>query len=80
MSRFEIIESKCWKHKTGKTASLYGAVPWHSEAEKLDWRISNRGYTIRDNATNQVGFGKPPHKTIEEAYAHLMRLNHLHGV
>ena len=65
--RFEVVESKCWRHKNGMTASIYGAVPWTNDKAKDDWQIVVRGFTIRDNRLHTIGCGRMPFKTKEEA-------------
>lgn len=62
-----IREAKHWKNaRTGRTASIYGAVPYTSAAESADWQIVTSGYTWElDNGT--VGFGRKPASTREEA-------------
>jgi hypothetical protein len=37
MSRFDVIESKHWVRDDGRTASIYGAVPWTSRGEAQAW-------------------------------------------
>ena len=66
---YEVIESKAWKHKDGRTASLYGAVPFLSRADMLDWKIETLGFTVRNNKTNTVGIGRTPWATKAEAEA-----------
>jgi len=73
--RYEIIESKSWKRDDGMTASLYGAIPWTSEAEKSRWIIKVRGYTLHDTKDNTIGLGHKPFKTIEEAQELANKLN-----
>jgi hypothetical protein len=66
--RYEVIESRRWvNEKTGKTASIYGAVPWTRAAEKREWSIETVGWTILDNRTGTVGIGRHPFKTKKEA-------------
>ena len=74
MQRYEIIPAKRWVHADGRTASVYGAVPYTSEAEQASWSIQSVGFTIRDNKTNTVGLGRTPFKTIEEANAVLTKI------
>jgi hypothetical protein len=69
MTRYEVIESKAWKHDDGRTASLYGAVPWTSSSEEKRWKIVPRGYTVRDNVQGTVGIGRQPWQTRAEAQA-----------
>lgn len=67
MKILEVIESKRWINKiNGRTASIYGAVPYVSLSEKLEWEIETVGYTWRlDNGT--IGLGRIPAKTKNEA-------------
>jgi hypothetical protein len=64
---FEIIESKRWKHSSGLTASIYGAVPWTSEADKNNWTIETIGFTLRNIKTGTVGIGRKPFETYQDA-------------
>ena len=65
----EVIPSKRWEHKTtGRTASIYGAVPWtggRGDREE-DWEMKTVGWTIRwsDGTT---GIGRQPFKSRREA-------------
>ena len=43
----KVIESRVWKHTSSASASIYGAVPWASQADKPNWKIETRGYTIQ---------------------------------
>lgn len=70
-----VIPSRRWRHApTGRTASLYGAAPWTSAADKGNWQIEESGFTIQ-NPDGTIGCGKPPSATIEEAQALADRLN-----
>lgn len=74
MKVIEVIESKQWRHADGRTASLYGAVPYTSEADKSNWSVVTVGYTwLNDNGT--VGLGRVPAKTREEAMEVMERIN-----
>lgn len=80
MKPTHVVESKIWTNKkTGKTASLYGAVPYTPETVN-DWEIFLRGFTLAfDNGT--VGYGQPPMKTRKEAENKLEEwLNRIHSV
>ena len=55
MKRYEVIERKIWRHESGRVAAIYGAVPWTSETEKLQWRMESAGWTIRDSKIGTVG-------------------------
>lgn len=67
MARYEVIESKAWKSDDGRTASIYGAVPWTSPSEEKRWKMVTRGYTVRDNVSGTVGIGRQPWQTRSEA-------------
>lgn len=66
---YEVIEHKVWKHANGRTASLYGSVPYLSAEEKLNWKVETVGFTVRNNHTNTVGIGRKPWATKAEAEA-----------
>lgn len=67
--RYEVIESKRWQHSDGRTASIYGALPWVSEADRAGWQVVTVGWTVRNPINGQVGIGRPPCKTRDEAIA-----------
>jgi hypothetical protein len=69
MSKYEVIESKVWLRDDGKRASIYGALPWNSEAEKARWQMVSQGWTVRNPFTGEVGVGRPPSATKELAQA-----------
>lgn len=64
---FDIVESKRWVCDDGRTASLYGSVPWVSEADRQLWRIQIVGYTVQHKKTGIVGIGRKPWETLEDA-------------
>jgi len=73
----EIIESKIWVNLvTGLTASIYGAVPYGSDADKDDWEVKTVGYTwkLKDGT---IGLGRRPVKTYEEAVEVMNKVNAL---
>lgn len=48
MEALEIIEARIHRHiATGRTASIYGAVPWRSNAERAEWEIVSNGFSFR---------------------------------
>lgn len=63
----EVIESVSWVREDGRRASIYGALPWTSEAEAAKWQKQKDGYTIRW-ADGRVGYGQPACRTPEEAF------------
>jgi len=55
MYAVNVIPSRCWKNMvTGQTVSLYGSVPYLSEAEKDNWEVVEKGYTT-ENSNGTVG-------------------------
>lgn len=62
----EIIPHTKWVHTSGRQASIYGAVPWTTEADKPNWTMETRGYTwaVSDGT---VGICRAPAKTYAEA-------------
>lgn len=55
MKRYEIIPKQFWENKvTGATASVYGATPWISDADRDNWERVVRGASLRDNRLNTV--------------------------
>jgi hypothetical protein len=75
MNKFEIIESKRWLHSAGMTASIYGAVPWTSEADRQNWSMQVVGYTLLNTKAGTVGIGRQPFKTYEEAAEFVAQFN-----
>jgi hypothetical protein len=62
----KVIPRRVWENSvTGKTASIFGASPYTSEAGKLEWKVVTKGWTKEYNrngsiTTNNVGgTGKP---------------------
>lgn len=53
----EVIPHRVWNNtKTGRTAGVFGAVPWTSDAEKADWELVQTGWTVRHpDGTTGVG-------------------------
>ena len=79
MRVIEVIESKHWINlKTGRTASIYGSVPYVNETDKANWVIETVGFTWRcDNGT--IGLGRVPAKTRVEAEEIMRKVNALRG-
>lgn len=75
----KVIEAKQWRHVSGRTASVCGACPWHSEAERTEWKIVAAGYTIQHPDGTQ-GIGRAPFKTREEAQAWIDRNSRFPGM
>lgn len=73
----DIIPYKVWVNaKAGRKASIYGACPWYSEAEKTDWKLETRGYTWQ-MSNGSVGMCRVPAKTYGEAVDIANRMNAL---
>ena len=73
MQTIRIIPARHWLHPiSGFRASIYGAIPWTTEAERSDWRIVERGYTwevVDTFGSTTVGLGRKPAATLAEAQA-----------
>ena len=69
MSKYEVIPAVLWRRDDGASASIYGALPWRSEAEKARWKREEVGFTVRNPHTNEVGIGRAPWATRGEAEA-----------
>lgn len=64
----EVIESRRWRNQDGRTASLYGAVPYAQDAEREGWTVETVGFTIR-HPDGTIGLGRAPFETREAAQA-----------
>lgn len=65
----QVIPSRRWKNAvTGATASVYGALPYVSDADRDNWAVETVGYSIQ-NDDGTVGSGRPPYPTAEAAQA-----------
>ena len=74
--RYEVVPSRRWKHRSGRTASIYGAVPYVSDEDEADWSIETVGYTLRDTLRGTLGAASLPFgATKDEAQALADRLN-----
>lgn len=67
--RYVPVEALRWIHVNGRTASVYGAVPYTSAADKTDWSMQQVGWTVRNTFDGTVGLGMTPFKTQEDAQA-----------
>lgn len=65
-SRWEGMPYRVYVRDDGKRASIHGAVPWTSEAEKSRWNMETYGWTVYDSHTGTYGIGRPPFKTEAE--------------
>ncbi len=68
-----IIPHRHWHHTpTGRKASIFGAAPWTSEADKPNWQVVEKGYTwecVHHDGSVTVGLSRVPAKTWDEAEA-----------
>ena len=69
MTQYEPIESKLWRNNQGRSASIYGALPYLSEAQRIaeDWRVVITGWTVRNLTDGTIGIGRLPWDTREQA-------------
>ena len=53
----DVIPNTFWQSASGRQASLYGALPWWTDAQKQSegWRKVTDGWTIRDNNSGTIG-------------------------
>lgn len=69
-----VVEHRYWRHTSGATASLRGAVPYTSEAGRAEWTVVRAGWVWQyENGT--VGNGRAPFATEEEARAGMVAEN-----
>lgn len=64
----EVIEARRWRHPSGATASLSGAVPWSATRPQHEWELEVYGWTVK-HPDGTTGLGKPPFETREAAQA-----------
>lgn len=62
-----IIPHRYWLHEpSGRKASVYGACPWHSDADRAEWRRVESGWTW-ETSDGCVGLCRVPAATYAEA-------------
>jgi hypothetical protein len=66
-AKYEVVPHVYFKRDDGRTASIHGALPWHTEAERGRWRTVEEGFTVYNPLTNQYGTGREPFATEEAA-------------
>ncbi|USN14400.1 hypothetical protein KABACHOK_05870 [Brevundimonas phage vB_BpoS-Kabachok] len=65
----EVIPHRVWHHKpSGRTASIFGAVPWVSAAQESEWERVTVGWTVR-HPDGTTGVGRFAFETKDEAQA-----------
>ena len=72
--QLEVVPYAHWLSDDGRKASIHGAVPWRSNAEKAHWKVVESGFTIYNKHENTYGMGRPPFKTHSEAEAYIKRV------
>ena len=65
--KYQVIESKVWRRVCGRSASVYGAAPWVSEADRPNWSLEAQGWNVQNPHNGQVGLCRPPFKSRAEA-------------
>lgn len=78
---FEVVPYRYWKNKvTGAKASLFGAVPYTSDASKAEWEVVEEGFTVYNKVRNTYGaYSLQPGATLDQAQAVADRLNTLYN-
>lgn len=76
MKVVRVIESRVWRHVSGATASIYGAVPWTGATgnQREHWTMVTQGYTW-EMSNGTIGLGRVPAKTREEAEEVMRKIN-----
>lgn len=76
MPRYTVIPHTFHRHRiTGCKASIYGAHPAVSLADRANWETVTDGFTWSDSVTNTVGLCRAPMADRAEAQALADRLN-----
>lgn len=80
-TRFSIVENKVWENDvTGQRASIYGAVPYHSQKEAENWKMVTNGYSVTDMVDNIGCVGGRVFSTKGEAEQKMKSLNELFSI
>ena len=66
---FEPVPYRVYLRDDGKRASIHGAVPWVSDAEKPRWTTVTAGYTVFHKVSGTYGIGRKPWDTLEQCQA-----------
>lgn len=66
---FEPVPYRVYVRDDGKRASIHGAVPWTSDAEKPLWHLETIGYTVYHKKAGTYGIGRKPWDTLEQCQA-----------
>lgn len=76
---YEVIPCVQWRRDDGMTASVYGACPWQSAAEKDQWQRMQYGWTVRNTRDNTVGIGRLPWASRKDAERWVVYREHIRG-
>lgn len=66
---YEVIPYRVWVRDDGMQASIYGGLPYVSDAEKARWKVEQVGWSVRNPNNGQIGIGRKPCASKEEAEA-----------
>ena len=79
----KVIPRKMWKNtKTGRTASLRGAVPFTDSRSQREWSVEQFGYTVQVNRDGLITIGLcylPFNASKEEALSHALEYAQLNS-
>ena len=79
----KVIPRKMWKNtKTGRTASLLGAVPFTDSRSQRDWSVEQFGFTVQVNRDGLITTGLcylPFNASKEEALSHALEYAQLNS-
>ena len=79
----KVIPRKMWKNiRTGRTASLRGAVPFTDSQSQRDWSVEQFGYTVQVNRDGLITTGLcflPFNASKEEALSHALEYAQLNS-
>lgn len=80
MPRYTIVPHRVWRNlKNGSTASVYGAIPYTSAADAINWCVVENGYTIHDTLKGTYGaYSCPAGSSEDHAKAVATVLNNMH--
>lgn len=76
MRILRVLESKRWRHVSGRTASPFGACPWTGAPgdRQEDWTLETVGWTW-ENSNGTYGLGRRDAATRAEAEEIMARHN-----
>lgn len=74
MAKYEVIPYSVWVRDDGAQASIYGGLPYVSDAEKARWKVEQVGWSVRNPNNGQIGIGRKPCASEAEAIALVEKL------